>query len=382
MTPTRTETARADLAVDASDPRPPAARVSPSTTVADQRDALANLGALPRHQAWVLRSWLQNRPLDKRRVAAEHALPRRLREAWPALKAGWDSLAALQVRETAEDGERLLLRLHDGETVEAVLLPRGGLCVSTQAGCAVGCTFCMTGRGGLRRQLGGAEIVAQVAAARRLRPVSKVVFMGMGEPAHNLDAVLEAIELLADEGAIAHKKLVLSTVGDERVFERLSTMTIKPALAVSLHTVDDALRERLLPKAPRIPVARLVALTDAYARASGYPAQWQWTLLDGVNDGLEQADAIVALLKGRHAMLNLIPMNEVAGTGLRRPPAARAAELTRLLNARGVLTRLRQSAAQTVEGGCGQLRARQVPEAAAFSPAPGGQAAMPMIWRP
>ena len=111
--------------------------------------------------------------------------------------------------------------LADGQTVESVLLPRGGLCVSSQLGCAVGCVFCMTGRDGLVRQLGSAEIVAQVALARRMRAVRKVVFMGMGEPAHNLDNVLEAIELLGIEGAIGHKNLVFSTVGDPRVFDAL-----------------------------------------------------------------------------------------------------------------------------------------------------------------
>ena len=115
----------------------------------------------------------------------------------------------------------MLVELHDGQMVESVLLPRGGLCVSTQVGCAVGCVFCMSGRDGLLRQLGSAEIVAQVVLARKRRAVSKVVFMGMGEPAHNLDNVLEAIQLLGTQGNIGHKNLVLSTVGDLRVFERL-----------------------------------------------------------------------------------------------------------------------------------------------------------------
>ena len=112
---------------------------------------------------------------------------------------------------------RLLVELADGQMVESVLLPRGGLCVSTQVGCAVGCVFCMSGRNGLLRQLGSAEIVAQVVLARRRRAVSKVVFMGMGEPAHNLDNVLEAIQLLGTQGNIGHKNLVFSTVGDLRV---------------------------------------------------------------------------------------------------------------------------------------------------------------------
>ena len=138
----------------------------------------------------------------------------------PALAAMLDGLARVRSEHPGEDGGvRLLVELADGQSIESVLLPRGGLCVSSQVGCAVGCVFCMTGRGGLVRQLGSAEIVAQVALARRLRPVKKVVFMGMGEPAHNLDQVLEAIDVLGTEGAIGHKNLVLSTVGDRRVFE-------------------------------------------------------------------------------------------------------------------------------------------------------------------
>jgi 23S rRNA (adenine2503-C2)-methyltransferase len=142
--------------------------------------------------------------------------------------------------------------LADGMTAESVLLARDGLCVSSQVGCAVGCVFCMTGREGLVRQLGSAEIVAQVALARALRPVKKVVFMGMGEPAHNLENVMEAIDLLGTVGGIGHKNLVFSTVGDPRVFERLASGRVKPALALSLHTTKAALRAELLPRAPAL----------------------------------------------------------------------------------------------------------------------------------
>src|SRR5690606_39077595 len=134
----------------------------------------------------------------------------------------------------------------------SVLLPRDGLCVSTQIGCAVGCVFCMTGKEGLLRQIGSAEIVAQVALARTLRPVKKVVFMGMGEPSHNLDNVLEAIDLLGTVGNIGHKSLVFSPVGDPRAFERLPRGRVKPALALSLHSTKADVRAQLLPRAPRI----------------------------------------------------------------------------------------------------------------------------------
>ena len=159
--------------------------------------------------------WAQALPQDGGRRPPENFLPQALRDALPALSDELAGLARLRSEHPAEDGSaRLLVELADGQTVESVLLPRDGLCVSTQVGCAVGCLFCMTGRDGLQRQLGSAEIVAQVALARRLRPVRKVVFMGMGEPAHNLDNVLEAIELLGTAGGIGHKNLVFSTVGD------------------------------------------------------------------------------------------------------------------------------------------------------------------------
>ena len=323
------------------------------------RARLRRLGAKPCHEQRVLRMWAQARAPESARSRPEHYLPLSLREAWPALERELHGLARLISVHPAEDGaERLLVGLADGQTVESVLLPRGGLCVSTQVGCAVGCVFCMTGRDGLLRQLGSAEIVAQVALARARRPVRKVVFMGMGEPSHNLDQVMEAIELLGNEGGIGHKSLVFSTVGDARVFERLPLGPVKPALALSLHTTRAELRARLLPRAPRIDPEELAALGEAYARATGYPIQYQWTLIEGVNDGDDELEGIVRLLQGRYAMMNLIPYNPVDDLPWRRPDWERAADMARALNRRGVLTRLRRSAGQEVEGACGQLRAR------------------------
>jgi 23S rRNA (adenine2503-C2)-methyltransferase len=242
--------------------------------------------------------------------------------------------------------------------VESVLLPRGGLCVSTQVGCAVGCVFCMSGRDGLLRQLGSAEIVAQIVLARKRRAVSKVVFMGMGEPAHNLDNVLEAIQMLGTQGNIGHKNLVFSTVGDPRVFERLHLEKVKPALALSLHTTDAALRARLLPRAPQIAIEELVERAEAYARTTGYPVQYQWTLLEGINDSDAELDGIARLLSGKYAIMNFIPFNDVTGLAFRRPSAERAAQMVYTLKQQGILAKLRDSAGQEIEGACGQLRAR------------------------
>jgi 23S rRNA (adenine2503-C2)-methyltransferase len=323
------------------------------------RQRLLALGAKPLHAQRVLRDWVRAQPHDQGRRAAADFLPQAVRAALPKLDAELLGLTRLLASHPADDGSaRLLVALADGQTVESVLLPRDGLCVSSQVGCAVGCQFCMTGQGGLIRQVSSGEIVAQVVLARTLRPVKKVVFMGMGEPAHNLDNVLEAIQLLGLEGNLGHKNLVLSTVGDLRVFERLPLGRVKPALALSLHTTKPALRERLLPRAPRLTPRQLVELGEQYGRATNYPVQYQWTLLDGVNDGEDELDGIVELLKGKYAVLNMIPYNTIPGLAFQRPSWERARSIAAALHQRGVLTKLRDSAGQEVDGGCGQLRAR------------------------
>jgi 23S rRNA (adenine2503-C2)-methyltransferase len=323
------------------------------------RERLRAAGAKSSHERRVLRLWVQALPQDSGRRHIDDFLPWQLRGALPGIMAELGDLARIVSQHPGQDGSvRLLVQLADGQTCESVLLPRDGLCVSTQIGCAVGCRFCMTGREGLLRQIGSAEIVAQVALARTLRPVRKVVFMGMGEPAHNLANVMEAIEFLGTAGNIGHKNLVFSTVGDERVFERLPQGPVKPALALSLHSTYSDLRAELLPRAPRIAPADLVEAGDRYARDTGYPMQVQWTLLDGVNDTAGEVEGLVRLLKGRYAVLNLIPYNSVPDLPFRRPAWEKAVALARRLHARGVLTKLRNSAGQDVDAGCGQLRAR------------------------
>jgi len=323
------------------------------------RERLRRLGARPAHEQRIFRLWSQAKPQNSGRRPLESFMPTALREDLPQLSADLSSLLRLQSEHPAEDGSvRWLLALQDGQTVETVGLPRDGLCVSSQVGCAVGCVFCMTGREGLIRQVGSAEIVAQVAFARQYRPVKKVVFMGMGEPAHNLDNVMEAIDVLGTVGNIAHKSLVFSTVGDPRVFERLPEGLVKPALAVSLHTTRADLRAQLLPRAPKMTPEELVDAAEIYARQTGYPIQYQWTLLEGVNDSEEEIEGIVRLLTGKYALMNMIPYNSIDDLPFKRPSWERAAEIARTLHRRGILTKLRNSAGQDVEGGCGQLRAR------------------------
>jgi 23S rRNA (adenine2503-C2)-methyltransferase len=325
------------------------------------RQRLRDLGAKPCHEDRLLRGWSQVCSYDRTHSRAETFFPLALRNKLPAIEAELNGLARLHGEYPADEGiARLLVELADGQMVESVLLPRGGLCVSTQVGCAVGCVFCMSGRNGLLRQLGSAEIVAQVVLARKRRAVGKVVFMGMGEPAHNLDNVLEAIQLLGTHGNIGHKNLVFSTVGDLRVFERLPKETVKPALALSLHTTDEVLRAKLLPHAPQIAIEELVERAEVYARATGYPVQYQWTLIEGVNDSDSELARIVPLLSGKYAIMNFIPFNKVDGLAYRRPSSERIAHMAHTLNQLGVYSRVRDSAGQEIEGACGQLRARVV----------------------
>ena len=329
------------------------------------RQALHATGAKDCHVDRVLRAWTLAKALDSgpRHQPAADFLPLGLRHALPTLAAQLAGLARIRSEHAGEDGSRLLVELADGQLVESVLLPRDGLCISTQVGCAVGCTFCMTGRDGLLRQVDSSEMVAQVVLAQQRRTVSRVVFMGMGEPSHNMDNVLEAIDALGTYGGIGHKNLVFSTVGDYRVFERLPQERVRPALAISLHTTRPELRAELLPKAAPIPPEELVELAETYARTTGYPIQYQWTLIDGINDSEAEMDGIVRLLSGKYALMNLIPYNTTAALDYRRPAVEKVTALTRYLHARGIRTTVRNSAGQDVDGGCGQLRARNLERA-------------------
>ncbi len=334
---------------------------APPLRLAQFREQLETLGAKPAHVDRVLRAWLRGSPLDAgpRSQPAASFLPLALRQALPALTQQLDQLARVISEHPDEAGSaRLLVELADRQMVESVLLPRDGLCVSTQIGCAVGCTFCMTGRDGLLRQVSSMEMLAQFVLARRQRPLRRVVFMGMGEPSHNLENVLETITLLGTAGGIGHKNLVFSTVGDLRVFERLPQGPVVPALALSLHSTRADVRAQLLPKAAAISPEELVDRGETYARQTGYPIQYQWTLLAGINDSQEEMDGIVRLLRGKYAIMNLIPYNTTAALAYRRPDVEQVTAMARYLHSQGIRTTVRNSAAQEVDGGCGQLRAR------------------------
>lgn len=329
-----------------------------SMTLETLHQRLLALGAKPLHYGYLYRALFGIVPWPD---ADNPKFPKLLRQALPDIKAEINAVLQVVDHQQGEekDSLKLLFQLKDGHTIESVLLPREGVCVSSQVGCAVGCVFCMTGQSGLIRQLTDLEIVAQIIEAKRLRPETrKVVFMGMGEPSHNLKNVMSAIDFLGTYSQIPHKNLVLSTVGDQRVFDALKDFPVKPALAISLHTTFEDKRKKLLPRAGKITIEALVNLAEDYARATGYPIQYQWTLMKGVNDGDDELENIARLLLGKYALMNFIPVNAVKNSPFQRPEWSRCQEIARYLKTSRILAKFRHSAAQDVEGGCGQLRSR------------------------
>lgn len=303
-----------------------------------------------------------------RRLLLSGALPTpdalRARGAAPSREqlAGLASIEPLATRVAdvvvAGDGaRRLVIGLEDGERIETVVMGDGGMCVSTQVGCAVGCRFCASGVGGVVRNLRVEELLEQVVHARRLDPALKrVVYMGIGEPMHNLDAVLEAASILMADGDVHERSQTLSTVGSLRALARLREASVRPSLALSVHAASDDLREALLPHAARERIAELVAAAEEYATSTGREVQYAVALLAGVNDGDDHADALVSLLDGKHGYVNVIPWNAVAELPFARPSRERAIAFVARLRAGGLFATLRWSAGLDADAACGQLR--------------------------
>ena len=288
----------------------------------------------------------------------------------------FDTLAATEIR-NADDGgtEKALHLLDDGALIESVLMhyPASGerrerttLCLSSQAGCAVGCPFCATGELGFGRDLEPAEIVDQARqAARRLAPrnrrLTNIVFMGMGEPFLNLESVLAAAAILTDPDrfALGARHVTLSTSGVVPGIERLTELRPQYTLAVSLHAATDPLRDLLVPLNRRWPVAAVVEAATGYARATGRRVSYEYVMIGGINDTPRDSTALATLLAGRGAHVNLIPMNPVAHTpwAASDPPTIERFALA--LRAGGIPVTVRRNRGQEVGAACGQLAAER-----------------------
>jgi 23S rRNA (adenine2503-C2)-methyltransferase len=265
---------------------------------------------------------------------------------------------------------KLLCRLADGQTVEAVAMEtparpssrrRSTVCVSTQVGCAVGCPFCATGRMGLRRSCTAAEVVDQVRVAasalyaRGLGPVTHVVYMGMGEPLAAYDTTVESLQVLVADGGISPRRITVSTSGVVPAIERLARDGLGCTLAVSLHAATDELRDRLVPLNRAHPLAALVDAATGYARTTGRRLTFEWCLIGGVNDGVEQARRLRDIARGARAHVNVIPMNHIDDSPW--GPPDRATELAFLAELDGVVVTVRDTRGSDTDAACGQLRA-------------------------
>jgi 23S rRNA (adenine2503-C2)-methyltransferase len=281
----------------------------------------------------------------------------------------------LAARQVASDGTiKLLLRLGDGRTVESVLMPdfradRAAGCISSQVGCAMGCDFCATTKTGFERNLTAGEIVEQFLALRREaqgvgRKLQTIVFMGMGEPLLNLDAVMTAVHRLADNGlgALGWRQITVSTVGIVSGMDALTATGMNFNLAVSLHAPDDATRAQLLPMGKCFAIADILAAADRFQARRGRPVTIQYCLLAGVNDSTAQAHLLADLLGNRRMHVNLLRYNPT-GLSLQgvayRPSSDEVAEaFAQELRGRKVVAHFRRSRGPDIDAACGQLRRR------------------------
>ncbi len=273
-------------------------------------------------------------------------------------------------RSTSADGSTVkwLWGLGDGHRVETVLMHyegRSTACVSSQAGCAMGCGFCATGQAGFDRNLTTGEIVEQVVRAARHardaaggpRRVGNVVFMGMGEPLANYDRTWSAVERLHADLGLSARHLTLSTVGVVPGIRRLATEDLPVNLAVSLHAADDDLRDTLVPINRRYPLAELADACRAWLVAKHRRLSFEWALIDGVNDGPDQAARLAIYAGALAAHVNLIPLNPTPGYSTRGTPAAGVRAFRDRLRSLGINATVRRNRGTDIEAACGQLRA-------------------------
>jgi 23S rRNA (adenine2503-C2)-methyltransferase len=339
-------------------------------SLAELQAHLESLGAPPYRARqvweWAYRHFaasyeeMRNVPADLRRQLAE-TLP------FPVM--------TIVTELASDDGltRKRLIRLGDGKLIETVLMHydprsdsrgRATVCVSSQAGCAMGCVFCATGQAGFDRNLTTGEIIGQIAGFARAQadvrgqPLTNVVFMGMGEPMANYRAVWRSIETLHDQAGIglAARHITISTVGLIPGITRLAAEPLQVGLAVSLHAPDQALRERLIPTAHRYPLPDILQACRAYSAKTGRRVTFEYCLMAGTNDAPEQARALAAALQGMLCHVNLIPVNPTSDDGIRRPARTRTLAFQRELAAHGVACTVRVEKGVEISAACGQLR--------------------------
>jgi len=319
-----------------------------------------------------LHDWIYSK--GARSIAEVSVLPKafraQLEAAPPPGAADWIGRSRELERRVARDGTtKLLLATADGLSLETVGIPsrdRLTVCVSSQVGCPMACRFCATGKGGLQRSLATHEIVDQVLTVREVmdqRP-SHVVFMGMGEPLLNVEAVLESIDCLCTDLGMAQRQITVSTVGVPRTLPTLAERSLQRlgraqfTLAVSLHAPDQRLREELIPTARAYPLEDLLDDCRHYVAITGRRVSFEYILLGGLNDQLRHAEALARLLRGFQSHVNLIPYNPIEEEEFRRPTPQAVETFRSALQQRQVAVSVRTSRGLDQDAACGQLRRR------------------------
>jgi len=285
------------------------------------------------------------------------------------------TLEPVETLESADGSTRkVLFRLLDGETIESVFMlyqRRRTVCVSTQVGCPIGCSFCATGRSGFRRNLKPGEIIEQVLHFARetrknlgnsMKPITNVVFMGMGEPFLNYEATIQAIRTLNDQKGfnLGARRFTVSTVGIVPGIRRLAEEGLQVELAVSLHAPNDEIRDRLVPINKGYPIKRLLIACQEYIKRTNRRITFEYVLIDGVNDNIRHAREVASLLGDMLCHVNLIPMNPIPGVSMRPPPKHRVLAFEEELKRLGISVTLRTSKGADIQAGCGQLRLRNL----------------------
>jgi 23S rRNA (adenine2503-C2)-methyltransferase len=268
--------------------------------------------------------------------------------------------------------QKLLLKLHDGHCVECVLLRdrknHRTACLSTQVGCAMGCVFCASGLDGYVRNLTTGEILEQLLHLSRRLPegeeLTHVVVMGMGEPLLNLDGLLPALEIVASPEAwnVSVRRITISTVGIPARIRRLAQLPSPYRLAVSLHAPDDPLRNRIVPANRKYALTNLFDAVDDYFRMTGRRITYEYVLLAGINDRPEHAEKLAERLRGRTALVNLLPLNAVEGLEFRTPSRNDVRRFVDILQRRGVEVQVRYRKGDRIDAACGQLRGKVLRE--------------------
>ena len=334
----------------------------------------------PKFRAKQIYNWVYQHHIDT--FSEMENVPKSLRRELDA-NYTLSPLKILQKQLSSDGSVKYLFELHDGHTVEAVLLKmkeaeydengtllhhaKYTVCVSSQVGCKVGCAFCLTAKGGFVRNLTPGEIVGQVLEIKKDNDIASnrrvnIVYMGMGEPLDNLDNVAKAIKIFANENglSISPKRQTVSTSGISSKIEKLGKMELGVQLAISLHAVDDELREALIPMNKAYNIASIIKAVKAFPVNTRKRVMFEYLVIKDVNDDIASAKKLIKLLEGIKSKVNLIYFNPYPGTSFQRPEPERMKKFQEYLLSKGLLCTIRESKGLDISAACGQLREQEL----------------------